>query len=119
MTLERHVSVAFTIDSVDIFLKNGPILLSLHLSQNDIDIDVLFRSTIREISNTNTALGKKGHALGKKFFSMSLSTLLNKNGLKILCGASTAFFLVLLCPCLILIQKKYPNPYNPRICPGI
>ena len=28
MTLERHVSVAFTIDSIDILLKNGPIPLS-------------------------------------------------------------------------------------------
>jgi hypothetical protein len=120
MTLEWHVSIGFTIESIDILLKKGLIPLSLHLKQADIDIDLLFCSTIQEISNANTALGEKGSALSNKFFFTLLFIRKKKKPQKNYAAPWQSSYSVLL-PLLhlILMQKNCLNPHNPQISLGI
>ena len=44
MPSKEEVAIVFTIDCIDVLLQNGPIPLSLYLSQPDIDTDLLLCS---------------------------------------------------------------------------
>jgi hypothetical protein len=45
MPSKEEVAIVFPIDRIDVLLQNGPIPLPLHLSQPEIDIDLLLCST--------------------------------------------------------------------------
>ena len=103
---EPHVSVAFTIDSVNILLKNGPIPLSLHLSQPDIDPDLLFCSTTREIGNENTAWEKRTRTRQQILLHVVLHPQQKQPQNLMWCLDSLLTLLLFLLFLLILMQKK-------------
>ena len=103
---EPHVSVAFTIDSVNILLKNGPIPLSLHLSQPDIDPDLLFCSTTREIGNANTAWEKRTRTRQQILLHVVLHPQQKQPQNLMWCLDSLLTLLLFLLFLLILMQKK-------------
>ena len=127
MTSEPHVSVAFTIDRIDVLLQNGPIPLPLHLSQPDIDINLLLCSTKQANQQRKGSFRerkKKTRVLGNRSFSTSLFTLLNKTASKS-CASLDDFLTLLLFLLLllfrrllhlILMQKK--TPHNPQLSRG-
>jgi hypothetical protein len=124
MPFKEEVAIVFTIDRIDVLLRNGPIPLPLHLSQPDIYIDPLLRSTKeanqqRKDSFRGKKEEEKKNVLGNKFFSALLFTLLSKNGLKILCSASTTFLLFSSSSASVSsLCKNCPNPHNLQISQG-
>ena len=105
MMSEPHVSVAFTIDSINILLKKGPIQLSLHLSQPDIDPDLLFCLTTREIGNANTAREKRTRTRQQILLHVVLHPQQKQPQNLMRCLDSLLTLLLFLLWLLILMQK--------------